>query len=133
MFRKLVIAVITAWAAILETAADAIAETLPPPPRTVPGCGWPRPGGNACGCSSCHRLRVSPAHARETGRALAYLRAGDIFVITRLSRAIRITPPERSGRRVTCRVKDEAPPAWRREAPGHGHGPGPVRGPGRSP
>jgi hypothetical protein len=30
MFRKLVIAVITAWAAILETTADAIAATLPP-------------------------------------------------------------------------------------------------------
>ena len=32
MFRKFVIAVITAMAAILETAADAIAATLPPPP-----------------------------------------------------------------------------------------------------
>ena len=30
MFRKLAIAVITAWAALLETAADAIAGTLPP-------------------------------------------------------------------------------------------------------
>jgi hypothetical protein len=31
MFRKLAIAVITAWAALLETVADAIAATLPPP------------------------------------------------------------------------------------------------------
>jgi len=31
MFRKLVIAFITAVAALLETAADAIAATLPPP------------------------------------------------------------------------------------------------------
>ena len=31
MFRKLLIAVITAWAALLETVADAIAATLPPP------------------------------------------------------------------------------------------------------
>jgi len=31
MFRKFVIAVFTAVAAILETAADAIAATLPPP------------------------------------------------------------------------------------------------------
>ena len=29
MFRKMVIAVIIAWAAILETTADAIAATLP--------------------------------------------------------------------------------------------------------
>ena len=33
MFRKLVIAVITAVAAILEAAADAIAATLPPSGR----------------------------------------------------------------------------------------------------
>jgi hypothetical protein len=31
MFRRLVIAVITAVATLLETAADAIAATLPPP------------------------------------------------------------------------------------------------------
>ena len=30
MFRRLVIAVITGWAAILETVADAIVATLPP-------------------------------------------------------------------------------------------------------
>jgi len=36
MFRKLVIAVITAVAAILETAADAIAATLPPPAADGP-------------------------------------------------------------------------------------------------
>jgi hypothetical protein len=36
MFRKFVIAVITAWAAILETAADAIAATLPPPAANSP-------------------------------------------------------------------------------------------------
>jgi hypothetical protein len=36
MFRKLVIAVITAVAAILETAADAIAATLPPPAADSP-------------------------------------------------------------------------------------------------
>ena len=36
MFRKLVIAVITAWAALLETAADAIAATLPPPAADSP-------------------------------------------------------------------------------------------------
>jgi hypothetical protein len=33
MFRKMVIAVITAWAAILETTADVIAATLPPSRR----------------------------------------------------------------------------------------------------
>ena len=31
MFRRLVIAIITAVAALLETAADAITATLPPP------------------------------------------------------------------------------------------------------
>jgi len=36
MFRKFVIAVITAVAAILETAADAIAATLPPPAADTP-------------------------------------------------------------------------------------------------
>ena len=36
MFRKFVIAVIAAWAAILETAADAIAATLPPPAADSP-------------------------------------------------------------------------------------------------
>ena len=32
MFRKFVITVLTAQAAILGAAADALAETLPPPP-----------------------------------------------------------------------------------------------------
>ena len=36
MFRKLAIAVITAWAALLETVADAIAATLPPPAAGSP-------------------------------------------------------------------------------------------------
>ena len=36
MFRKFVIAVITAVAAILKTAADAIAATLPPPAADSP-------------------------------------------------------------------------------------------------
>ena len=36
MFRKLAIAVITAVAAILETVADAIAATLPPPAADSP-------------------------------------------------------------------------------------------------
>jgi len=36
MFRKFVIALFTAAAAILETAADAIAATLPPPATTLP-------------------------------------------------------------------------------------------------
>jgi hypothetical protein len=36
MFRKLVIAVITAAAALLETVADAITATLPPPASDSP-------------------------------------------------------------------------------------------------
>jgi hypothetical protein len=36
MFRKLVIAAITAWAALLETVADAIEATLPPPAADSP-------------------------------------------------------------------------------------------------
>jgi len=36
MFRKFVIAVFTAVASILETAADAIAATLPPPAADGP-------------------------------------------------------------------------------------------------
>ena len=36
MFRKLAIAVLTAWASLLETVADAIAATLPPPAADSP-------------------------------------------------------------------------------------------------
>jgi len=44
MFRKVVITVITAWAAILETAADAIAVTLPLSRRRLRAAGliWHR-------------------------------------------------------------------------------------------
>jgi hypothetical protein len=60
MFRRLVIAFIIAVAALLETAADAIAAMLPLRSWTVPGCGWSRPGGYASGRSSSHRRRVTP-------------------------------------------------------------------------
>ena len=36
MFRKLLISVLTTWAALLETAADAIVATLPPPTADSP-------------------------------------------------------------------------------------------------
>jgi hypothetical protein len=39
MFRTLVLAVITAWAALPGTAADAITATLALPPLTVPAAG----------------------------------------------------------------------------------------------
>ena len=44
MFRKMVIAVITAWAAILETTADAIAAALPPPSADSPRLRVAAPG-----------------------------------------------------------------------------------------
>lgn len=44
MFRKMVIAGITAWAAILETTADAIAATLPPPAADSPRLRVAAPG-----------------------------------------------------------------------------------------
>ncbi len=48
MFRKFVITVLTAQAAILEAAADAIAETLPPPPvADTPRLRLVRPEGYA--------------------------------------------------------------------------------------
>ena len=55
MFRKLAIAVITAWAAFLETAADAIAATLPPP-----AAGRPRLRVVATGRLCLRLLIVSP-------------------------------------------------------------------------
>ena len=56
MFRRLVIAVITAWAAILETVADAIVATLPPPAADSPRLRVVAPG------KLCLRLLiVSPA------------------------------------------------------------------------
>ena len=39
MSRTLVLAVITAWAALLGTAADALTAPLALPPRTVPAAG----------------------------------------------------------------------------------------------
>jgi hypothetical protein len=70
MFRKLVIAFVTAVAAILETAADAIAATLPPPAADSPrlrvvASGEVMPQG----CPSCHRLRVNPGPRRQVSGA----------------------------------------------------------------
>ena len=59
MFRKLLIAVITAWAALLETVADAIAATLPPP-----AAGSPRLRVVATGRLCLRLLIVSPPPCR---------------------------------------------------------------------
>ena len=77
MFRKLLIAVITAWAAILETVADAIAATLPPPAADGPRLRLVASG------RLCLRLRiVSPSACQSRpgppgqprmGRALSWL------------------------------------------------------------
>jgi hypothetical protein len=56
MFRKLAIAVITAWAALLETVADAIAATLPPPTVGSPRLRLVATGRLCLGFSSRHRL-----------------------------------------------------------------------------
>ena len=62
MFRKLLIAAITAWAAILETVADAIVATLPPPAADGPRLRVVAPG------RLCPRLRiVSPPPSRPAG------------------------------------------------------------------
>lgn len=52
MFRKLLIAVITACAALLETVADAITATLPPPAADSPRLRVVAPG------RLCLRLRI---------------------------------------------------------------------------
>ncbi len=56
MFRKLVIAVITAWAALLETVADAIEATLPPPAADSPRLRVVAPG------RLCLRLLIVSDH-----------------------------------------------------------------------
>ena len=43
----------------------------PVPPRTVPGCGWSRPGGYVFGCSSCHRPRAGPGPRRQVSDSSA--------------------------------------------------------------
>ncbi len=64
MFRKLVIAVITAVAAILETVADAIVATLPPPAADSPRLRLVASG------RLCLRLRiVSPPPSQSRPRA----------------------------------------------------------------
>ena len=77
MFRKLVIAVITAWAALLETVADVIAVTLPPPAADSPRLRVVASG------RLCLRLRIvspppcqsrpAPPGQRRTGRAPSWL------------------------------------------------------------
>ena len=87
MFRKLVIAVITAWAALLETVADAIEATLPPPAADSPRLRVVAPGRlclpaahrvtasllRACrGRDPGHRAGASgPAHSRTASRGRA--------------------------------------------------------------
>jgi len=70
MFRKLAIAVITAWAALLETAADAIAATLPPP-----AAGGPRlrvvAAGRLC-LAAAHRVTASEAGGERRPGAFAF-------------------------------------------------------------
>ena len=65
MFRKLAIAVITAVVALLETVADAITATLPPPAADSPRLRVVAPG------RLCLRLRVIsplPCHYRPHRR-----------------------------------------------------------------
>ena len=79
MFRRLVIAFITAVAAFLETAADAIAATLPLPPWTVPSCGWSRPGGYASSCPSSR----APSRSRSIARNSASFRPSSLAMLFR--------------------------------------------------
>jgi hypothetical protein len=60
MFRKLLIAVIATMAALLETMADAIAATLPPPAPDRPRLRVAASGRLCPGCSSV-TASVSPA------------------------------------------------------------------------
>ena len=60
MFRRLVIAVITAVAALLETAADAIAATLPPPTMDSPRLRVVAPG------RLCLRLLIGSPPASQS-------------------------------------------------------------------
>jgi hypothetical protein len=67
MFRKLLIAVITACAALLETVADAITATLPPPAAGSPRLRVVAPG------RLCPRLRiVSPPPSRAGRRPASW-------------------------------------------------------------
>jgi hypothetical protein len=99
MFRKLVIAVITAWAALLETAADAITATLPPPAADSPRLRVVAPGRLCPGCSSSlsHLTASVPASARA-GRSAA-------------AQPCRHGWPGASGGGCTRRPCSEAPPA----------------------
>jgi len=73
MFRKLAIVVITAVAAILETVADAITATLPPPAADSPRLRVVASG------RLCLRLRIvspPPRQSRPRREAISQARAG---------------------------------------------------------
>ena len=70
MFRKLLIAVITTVAALLETMADAIAVTLPPPAADTP------------------RLRVVASGRLCPGCSFVTASAGPVFVSPELRRHV---------------------------------------------
>src|SRR5271166_6074488 len=73
MFRKLAIAVITAVAALLETVADAITATLPPPAADSPRLRVVASG------RLCLRLRIvspPPCQSRPRREAISQARAG---------------------------------------------------------
>ena len=77
MFRIFVIAVITTMAAILETAADAIAATLPPPAADTPrlrvvtsGRLWPPAAHRVTACVS---VSARAARWRRPSRAPSWL------------------------------------------------------------
>ena len=73
MFRKLAIAVITAVVALLETVADAITATLPPPAADSPRLRVVTPGRLCLGCASYHSFRANIGHI---GEAISQARAG---------------------------------------------------------
>ena len=69
MFRKLAIAVITAWAALLETVADAIAATLPPRHRQFPAAGG---HDREVMPPAAHRVTASEAGGKRRPGAFAF-------------------------------------------------------------
>lgn len=89
MFRKLAIAVITAWAALLETVADAIAATLPPPAAGSPRLRVVAPGRLCLRLLIVSRLRADLDARRPPGGAMPAA-----WPVTAPSRR----PPRRRGR-----------------------------------
>jgi hypothetical protein len=88
MFRKLAIAALTAWASLLETVADAIAATLPPPAADSPRLRVVASGRLCLACTG----RASPGRTRAASSCLCQEQRISLAISSR-------APQSRSGPR----------------------------------